>query len=224
MTDFSYQGFPHPVRENLRGVHGEVWERVAGPGSWWTGSQRVAVAEEVRAARAARSEPPWLRDDSVAADGLLPEAAARVVRRVAIDAPRLDRAWCEEQVAELTDAAYVELVSVAACVTAVDAFGEALGAELEPLPTPRAGDPDRERPDGMSDAGAWVPMTVPFQGPNVGRALSLAPADHGLFMRLVASMYAFADFAELVWSQRPLTRPQVELLAARVSAVNECFY
>ena len=28
---------------------------------------------------------------------------------------------------------------------------------------------------------------------------------------------------ELVWD-RPLSRPQVELIAARVSAVNECFY
>ena len=36
-------------------------------------------------------------------------------------------------------------------------------------------------------------------------------------------MYAMKDFGELVWD-RPLMRPQVELVAARVSALNECFY
>jgi AhpD family alkylhydroperoxidase len=27
-----------------------------------------------------------------------------------------------------------------------------------------------------------------------------------------------------VWQHRPLSRPQVELIAARTSAINECFY
>ena len=48
-----------------------------------------------------------------------------------------------------------------------------------------------------------------------------------MFMRLVMSMYGGSpgrDFYTLEWSEGPMTRPQVELLAARVSAVNECFY
>ena len=32
------------------------------------------------------------------------------------------------------------------------------------------------------------------------------------------------DFGAMVWEDRPLSRPQVELVAARVSALNECFY
>jgi hypothetical protein len=44
------------------------------------------------------------------------------------------------------------------------------------------------------------------------------------FFGLVASLYSVSDFAMLVWEDRPLARPQVELVASRVSAVNECFY
>ena len=46
-----------------------------------------------------------------------------------------------------------------------------------------------------------------------------------MFFQLVMQMYAGEgrDFFDLTWSG-PLNRPQIELLAARVSAVNECFY
>ena len=40
---------------------------------------------------------------------------------------------------------------------------------------------------------------------------------------LVGAMYAGAEFQTLVWD-RPLSRPQIELVASRVSAVSECFY
>ena len=67
-------------------------------------------------------------------------------------------------------------------------------------------------------------MSLAFPRPNVGRAMSLAPNENATFFGLVGSMYAISDFAELVWKDRPLSRPQVELVAARVSAINECFY
>ncbi len=108
-------------------------------------------------------------------------------------------------------------------VTIADAFSETLGAGLLPMPEPRPGEPDRVRPDGLGDAGAWLPMTVPWSGPNVARALSLAPGDHMAFMQLVGAMYSVSGFTQLIWDG-PLTRPQAELIAARVSAVNECFY
>jgi len=43
-------------------------------------------------------------------------------------------------------------------------------------------------------------------------------------MMLVFAMYSGHQFNEMVWADRALTRPQVELLAARTSALNECFY
>jgi hypothetical protein len=223
VSAFDYSAFGHPVRADLSEAHRAVWASIARPGAWWTGAQRVAVATEVRAARARRADPPWLRARGPDHAGPLPPEAVTVARAVAVDAHRLDRAWCEEQVAALGDAAYVELVGVAVCTTAIDAFAEALGVAHAPLPEPEPGEPTQQRPDGVADAGAWVAMTTPFEGPNVARALSLAPADQLAFLGLVGRMYAFDDFTEMVWN-RPLTRPQVELVAARVSAVNECFY
>ena len=68
-------------------------------------------------------------------------------------------------------------------------------------------------------------MVDPWSGPNVSRALSLVPAANRLFMTNVSSMYrgSAGGFEDMVW-QGPLSRPQAELLAARVSSINECFY
>ena len=143
---------------------------------------------------------------------------------VAVDAHRLDGERAGVVMQALGDAPYVELIGVVACLVAIDAFAIALGVELEPLPRPIEGEPSRERPDGVADDGAWVPMLTPFRGPNVARALSLVPQAAMTFGGLTMEMYAKTDFAKLVWSDRPLSRPQVELVAARVSALNECFY
>ena len=39
------------IPEHVRAAHRRVWERIAGPGTWWSGAQRVGIAAEVRAAR-----------------------------------------------------------------------------------------------------------------------------------------------------------------------------
>lgn len=225
MSAFAYADAPKPIRETLPQIHRAVWERIASPGAWWTGEQRVAIAAEVRATRPLRGEPPWLRNQPTpAADGPLPETAVLAVRRIAIEAHQLDARWCHAIVAEIGDAAYTELAAVTVCTTAIDTFAEALGVALEPLPQPKPGDVTRQRPENAADVGAFVPLIEPWAGPNVGRALGLAPDDNAIFMALVGSMYAMADFVKLVWEDRALARPQVELVAARVSAVNECFY
>ncbi len=224
MPSLAYASAPHPVRPDISTAHQAFWTRLAAPGSCFRGAQRVAIAAEARAARPLRSEPPWLRKLPEPEDGVLPAIAVEAVRTISLDAHRIDRTWCDRVVATLGDAAYVELLAISAQLTAVDAFAEALGVELTPLPAPSDGAIDGARPDGLGDIGAFVPMLLAFPGPNVGRAMSLAPQDNATFFGLVGSMYALGDFAELVWKDRPLCRPQVELLAARVSAINECFY
>ena len=223
MPNFSFEGFSAPVRPEIAEAQRGAWRWLAAPGSWWTGAEHLEMARLVRAARAVRNEPPWLRKSALEDAGPLPAAAREVVQRVAIDAHQLDQKWSEAMIAKLGDAAYVEAAAVAAITTAVDAFAETIGAKLEMLPEPLPGEPDRKRAEGVGDDGAWVAMTTPFQGPNVARALSLVPGAQMTFFGLVGSMYAMSDFQTLVWD-RPLTRPQVELVAARVSAVNECFY
>ncbi len=225
MHIFAYPSLPHPVREGVAAVQRSTWERIARPGSWWTGLERVAIAALARAARVERSRPAWLRQDLPDLGSGLSEAAVEVACTIAADAHRIDRAWAEKRVAALGDAAYVELAAVVVCVCAIDTFADALGVAYEPLPEPEAGEPDRAQNPTVAAVGAYVPLQEPWQGPNVARALSLVPDQNLMFMSLVMQMYGGQnDFFKLVWEDGPLSRPQVELLAARVSAVSECFY
>lgn len=224
MPPFDYASSPHPVRADIRAAHTAFWERLPEAGEWWTGAARIAIAAEAREAWAQRTQPPWLRSLPDIAEVPLPEPAVEAVRAVAVDVHRIDEGFAARTALALGDAAYVELVALAVQTIAVDAFAAALGVPCEPLPTPRDGKPGRSRPGGVGDIRAHVECLLDYAGPNVGRAMSLAPNDNATFLGLVGSMYALADFMEMVWKDRPLSRPQVELVAARVSAVNECFY
>lgn len=215
----------HPeVRPEIRDAQQRAWDAIARPGSHWTGAERVAIARRAREARQRRADPPWLRRDLPEAGGELSEAAVRAARTIAVDARTIDAPRAKEMIAALGDAAYVELAAIVVSVCAIDTYAEALGVALEPLPAPRPGEPDGARAPGTVAGIAHVPMIDPFPGPNVARALSLVPAAAQMFFDLVMAMYAGpGGFYELVWDG-PLARPQAELLAARVSAVNECFY
>jgi hypothetical protein len=219
-----YSDSSHLIREDIASAQRLVWERIASPGHWWNGAQRVAIGAQARAARVQRSQAPWLRELPDVGDAL-PDPAVKAARMIAADAPKIDRVWATQQVDALGDAAYIELAAVVNCVCAIDTYADALGVDYEPLPTPHPGEPDHLRNESVTDAGAYVPLQDPWQGPNVGRALSLAPEQNVMFMTLVMAMYGGPQsFFELVWEGGALSRPQVELLAARVSAVNECFY
>lgn len=218
--------FPVPVREDMATALRRSWEDIGSPGTWWTGPERVAIAALARAERIQRNEPPWSRDRGEPSEPL-PEKAVEAARKIGADPAHLDREWAEGAIAELGDAHYVELASVVVTTVAADAFCEAMGIDHEPLPEAEAGEPTRERPDGMGDIGAWVPVQViDWKRANVARALSLVPEGVRTFFRMVAAMYSgtATDFERMVWDHRPLARPQVELLAARVSALNQCFY
>ena len=223
---FDYSGDGFAVRDDVASIHRTSWEKIARAGSHWTGPQRVEIARQARAARADRNVPPWRRDALPDAEGRLPDAAIEAARTIGADAHRIDRGWAESMIEALGDAAYVELGSIAVTVSALDAFGEALGRGHEALPAPlEDGAPDGARLDAATDIGAYIPMADPFPGPNVGRALSLVPEANTLFFSNVMTMYGGPNgsFVDLKWDG-PISRPQAELLAARVSALNECFY
>ena len=61
---------------------------------------------------------------------------------------------------------------------------------------------------------------------NVLAALSADPGGERVRGRLAAAQYVPADalIGDLEWSRGALDRRQVELVAARTSALNECFY
>ena len=59
---------------------------------------------------------------------------------------------------------------------------------------------------------------------NVSRALSLVPRTNATWRALVTESYSRGpEMLELTW-ERALTRPQIELVAAQVSLLQECFY
>ena len=239
-----YEGARTPVRDDLREAHRFILDRVRSPGTWWSGAQRAAIAAEARGA--ARCALCRERGQSLGAvrgrhDGphTLPENVVDTIHRIRSDPARLSRSWFDGVIAGgLEVTRYVELVSVTSVMAGLDYFARALGVEPLPLPEPRAGEPSRHRPAGAKEAGAWVPMIDPADAagpeadlygggdfvPNIVRALSLVPDEVRLLRRSTDAHYVpVAQIPDPTY-RRALARPQMELVAARVSALNQCFY
>jgi alkylhydroperoxidase family enzyme len=245
MSGISYADASVPVREDLRAAHERQWQRLAQPGTWWTGRERVAIAAEVREAarcplcreRKAPLSPQAVEGKHVSS-GELPEAAVDVIHRVVTDPGRLTRAWFDNTLASgLTDAQYVELIGVVVTVVSIDSFCRGLGVPVHPLPEPAPGDPSRRRPPAAQPEGAWVPM-IPNGAAkgaeadlyesrrtfNVARAMSLVPDEVRGLKDLGGVHYLpFAQINDLR-AGRSLSRAQLELIAGRVSALRECYY
>jgi hypothetical protein len=248
MVAFAYDRQPFPIRSDLPETNRAIWAHVATAGCWWTGAERVAMAAEVRRARdcglcrdrKASITPysiPGSHDDA----GSLPPEFVEVVHRLSTDSGRLKKSWYDDLLDHgLTDAQYVEILSVVAVILAVDEFHHALDLPLEPLPEPQPGEPSRYRPPGAKPAGAWVPM-ISYAGAvgpeadiygggsrivNVVSALSLIPDAIRLADSILNTYYVFgADMPNLSKnSGRALQRSQMEFIAARVSSINDCFY
>ena len=163
------------------------------------------------------------------------------VHRVVTDPGRLSRHWADEVIAAgIRDAQLVELVSVVCTVMLIDGFARAIGADPSPLPAPIAGDPSRVRPSEAVDEGYFVP-TIPYAVgqlpelglyepnafiPNVGRGLSLVPDAVRSARDLMLAHYMKYEQVVTDWEprDRPITRSQMELVASRTSAKNDCFY
>lgn len=222
MTSFSYDATPVAVSDEIAQSHREAWAMLAEPGTWWSAAERLAIAERARTLFALRATPPWLRNVDEVVTGLDADTVA-IVDKIALDAGNVDREWATAAIADIGDGRYVELIGVVATIVMVDIFAEAVGVERADLPPPNPGEPSQERPDGLGDIGAHVPALDPFPAANVARALSLVPEANTLFRTVSVPTYSAPGFASLQWDT-PLTRPQVELVASRVAAMNECFY
>jgi len=179
--------------------------------------------------------------------GALPERAVEQIHRIVSDPGRLTKKWFETVIASGTpDTDYVETVGVVVTTVTVDTFCRGIGMPLHPLPAPAAGAPYRRRPKTARQRGeAWVPLIHPkdLEGTleteeeralaaywggtlaNIRRALSLVPEEAIEWFRLVETQYLpgkwMRDFAN---EYRAITHAQIELIAGRVSVLNQCFY
>ncbi len=241
-----YRHSPLPVRGDLAAAQKRAWTRLAAPGEWWSGAVRVAIAEETRAAedcgfcrerKAALSPYAVTGAHETATD--LPEVLAEFIHRIRTDPGRLTRRFCDDALAGgLGDAEYVETVGVMATVIAIDSFCDAMGMPRHALPTPVAGEPRRRRPAGAKGGLAWVPTVAPedlteaeagmydgLSAVNIHRALSLVPAEVTGFFDMDSAHYLpDAQLKDFGTEYRALTHAQIEFLAGRVSAINQCVY
>ena len=252
MFDYSQSGYQ--IRSDMAAAYRDIWWRIARPGNWWTGAQREAILREARASRECdlcQEKAQALSPSAVSGDcgstqaELLPQESIDAIHRISNDAARLTSTWLEGLIGpSFGYGHYVELIGVLVAARSIDAFHEALGLNLEPLPKPEEGAPSGYLPKEANFAGAWVPVLngeslapqdadiyaelppeyVPV--PNVLSAMSLVPDAVRMLFRLSAVQYldmkGFMRFEQL--PGRVLSRSQVELVAARVSALNDCFY
>ncbi len=243
MTPFAYETGPDPIRADLALAHRRAWEHIARPGTWLSGAERVAVADETRRARGCalcreRKEAlsPFAVEGEHDQAGVLPAPLVDEVHRVTTDAARLSESWYRSLLEQgLSAEAYVEALGVAVITISIDRFHHALGLPLEPLPSPLEGTPSRVRPPRVVEGYAWVPMQdsatlgtglglPPGPVPFVIRALSLVPAELEAWSALSDAQYLPKPKMLSFESFRAIDRSQIELVAGRVSALNECFY
>ena len=234
------------IRTSLANAIEDAWGRLAQPGTWWSGAERLAIAAETRAAAHCRLceqckealSPYAVSGKHDAVTGLPPEAV-EAIHRIRTDASRITERWVRSITGgSLGEERYVEIVAVVSLVTALDTFDHVLGRPKAPLPAAEPGSPSRHRPKGARRNLAWVttlapemvsdedPNPYPLHGDkNIHRAVSLVPREVFNFFDLDVELYLkdheIRDFAN---EYRAITHPQIELIAARASALNRCFY
>ena len=247
MVYFDYSEADYPIRGDISAAHRAYWKKLATPGSWWTGAERVAIASESRSALECRLCEARKRALSSYGDSgkhdhedLLPEVAVDAVHRIITDQSRISQKYVNDNVeGGLSKPAYVELVGVVVATFSIDEFHRSLGLPLEHLPKPHKGPISRYSPRHLTEDMGYVP-TIRNQRPegdeadlwpgdktaNVVRALSLVPNAVRDWRELGGAHYLSFDGMRNFGKDesRSLSRTQIELVAARVSAINQCFY
>lgn len=245
-TELDYSASPVPVRDDLKEAHRFLWEHLRSPGPWWTGRERVTMAKAARDAEECRlcsdrkaALSPNAAQGTHDSDGALPENVIEVIHRVRTDPGRLSHDWYEQRLAGgLTDGQYVEIIGVVTLCAGADYFARALGIPPFALPEPKDGAPSGHRPVSAIGGTAWVPMVEPADAsgpesdlyagiefvPNIMKALSLVPNEARALQRSSDAHYVPVNKIGDPSVRRSIDRMQMELVASRVSALNQCFY
>jgi len=157
-----YSGASYPIREDFTASHDYCWNRLAAPGTWLTGTQRVAVAKEVRQAQ--RCSLCRLRKEALSPYGVdgahetvtdLSDVMVEVVHWITTEPQRLTKAWFDGIMQRgLTEEEYVEILGTLGAVFQIDEFCRGIGAPLHGLPEPQPGEPSHYRPaNAVRDVG-----------------------------------------------------------------------
>lgn len=200
-----------PVRRGLAAAIEHTWQEIGHPGAHWTGSERVEIVRATRAAVDGESPPPALGP-----------AAREAAARLATAPATTTETWVTDMADALGEPAYVELVGVVARVAAVDTFFRLLGLTPLPPPQPVPGEPSGEPvPDAARRNRTWISMVTPLAPLVLGAVPSTEAAVNDLCDELYMPP---SEIGDATFRRGLLDRPGMELVAATVSCVNECFY
>lgn len=231
-----------PIPSATQALHEDEILSFARPGTWGTAKERTAIAAEARKARVEAGIQEAIGDEKLSDCEGLPEAARELAREVALGGIRIDRKFCEQtQSAGLSEGAYVEIVGLVARLAHLDVFARGLGIPVRALREPlEDGEPSRKRPAVAKNEGfftASIP-SAPEGGElaeeifgkvpaaNILRSLSLVPEEAKRLNTVMNHEYfSMETIFDLTYSSlEGISRPQLELVAAKVSALNQCFY
>ncbi len=240
------------IRSDLTDAQTRAWVEIGQPGTWWTGTERVAIAAETRHAAACplcQARKSALSPSMIGGEhdtlGQLPADAVEAIHRIRTDSGRIGEPWFRRVTsADLSSERYVELVSVVVITIAVDSFRAAAGLAPLPLPDAVAGAPKRHRPAGTRPGTAWMDTLSPADrgdaDPDLYRAMPGPPERSGANIHLALSlvpnsMIHWWDMFETMYQPGPwmrdygreyraISHAQIEMLAARVAALNQCEY
>lgn len=206
---------------DLRAAHRRSLAHVAAPGTRLTAERRARIAEvAIAAALSADPPPPWARPYG---DPLL-DGAHRLGRH----AGTLTEAWYVQMVEDgVHPLDWVEVVGVVVAALSPVLFSRAIGEPLPSLPTPVTGLPHGREAVELAPATLnWVPVAAPAdQVAAVVQALSALPDEADNMWRLAGAQYmSDAQMDDPRWTRGTLSRPQMELVAGRLSLIRECFF
>ncbi len=197
-----------PGSSGYTALIGSVLGRVAEAGTWMTADERVAVAKLCR--------------DPDAETGVRPEIAMAAAR-MAHEPTLITADWVaglEQQ--GLGRVTMVEIMGVVSRQVAIDRFMFGVGAELTELPPPNPGQPTKAIVDRAKLQNGFLP-TVGAASPRT--AFTSVPADQVALEELCAGFYMpMEEMGDYSYVRDGVTRSQIELVAARTSFLNDCFY
>lgn len=218
----------------LKQAHTQSLQTIASAGEFFSGAVRLSFVRAAREAmtcnlcqdRKAALTPNAVDGEHDDSTNLEP-TVVDMIHRLRTDPGRLTKAWFDEVTGVLSEPEYVEIVSVVTSSVIIDTLHNALGLGVPALPLPRSGRPTKRHNPGAVEAGAWLPILAADNDmadtglprvPNIARALGLVPSALDLFFSTFRPHYALKDIP------LSISQGQAEFVAARVSAINECFY
>ncbi len=251
MPATSFDDCAYEIRGDLAEAHARAWAAIGAPGTWLDATRRLAIAAEIRQARDCgfcaeikEALSPGAAKGSHETLGELAPGEVELVHRVTSDPGRLSEAWSQSVLAMgagLSEGEYVEIVGIIAMVMIMDSCTRGLGLPDCPLPAAAensSGAPSGYLPPGARKDAAWLPIVEPddvvegdgamYPSPKAGyiyRGLSMVPQSMRDYWALANAHYMPGEYVyRFDTSIRAISRPQTELIAARVSALHQCAY